>query len=74
MIGETCQELVNYFSLSFSMLVLRFELCIFFILDDLETKCVAVSSVLPPGENDRRNVPRAGELLLSFFFSVRVAV
>ena len=40
----------------------------------LETKCVAVSSVLPPGGNDPRNLPRAGESLLSFFFNVGVAV
>ena len=40
----------------------------------LETKCVAVSSVLPPGESDPRNLPRAGESLLSFFFNVGVAV
>ena len=43
-----CQELVNHFSLSFSKLVLQFELKIFFILEDLETNC----SVLLPGEDD----------------------
>ena len=59
---------MNHFSLSFSKLVLQFELNIFFILEDLETKCVAVSSVLPPGENDPRNLSRAGESLISFLF------
>ena len=31
-------------------------------------------SILPRGENDPRNLPRAGESLLSFFFNVGVAV
>ena len=39
---------MNRFSLSFSKLVLQFELNIFFILEDLETNC----SVLLPGEDD----------------------
>ena len=46
-IRETCQELVNHISLSFSVLVLQFELNILLILVDRETKC----SVLLPGEN-----------------------
>ena len=75
MIRETCQELVNHFSLSFSKLVLQFEFNIFFLfLEDLETKCVAVSSVLLPGENDPRNLSRAGESLISFIFNDGVAV
>ena len=48
MIRETCQELVNHLSLSFSMMLLQFYLNIFFILEDLETDC----SVLLPGEDD----------------------
>ena len=74
MIQETCQELVNHFSLSFSKLVFQFELNIFLFLEDLETKCVAVSSVMPPGENDLRNLSRAGESLISFFFNDGVVV
>ena len=42
--------------------------------EDLDTKCIAVSSVMPPGENDLRNLSRAGESLISFFFNDGVAV
>ena len=54
--------------------MLQFELNTFLFLEDLETKCVAVSSVMPPGENDLRNLSRAGESLFSSFFKVGVAV
>ncbi len=37
-----------------------------------EVRCS--SSELPPGENDSRNLPRAGESLLSFFFNDGVPV
>ena len=110
---------MNRFSLSFSKLVLQFELNIFFILEDLETNCsvllpgeddmddgmpeledyddvvanilmvngllmvdglpqdrgsLHVHSVMPPCENHLRNLSRAGESLISFFFNDGVAV
>ena len=52
LICRNCQELVKFSHFLFQCFCLNLNLTISFISEDLEIKCVAVSSILPPGEND----------------------